>query len=97
MAFEPPHHIRAVSLGRFYADAERYGHFLAAFPFREELHDFTLAWRQASAPGIHFGGVEIALQVAVQNNLCNFGSQARLGAAKRLERTNQIAPGVGLQ
>src|SRR5579863_4913632 len=46
MAFQAPHDIRAVGFGGLHAQAECNGHFLAALPFRQQLHNFALPRRE---------------------------------------------------
>src|SRR5208282_1613457 len=52
------HDVGAVRLRGSHADAENPGHFLVAFPFGQELHDFALPLRQtASGPSRAYGRV----------------------------------------
>ena len=46
VAIEPTHDIGAVGFGGFDTESQRESHFLAAFSFRKELHDFTLPARE---------------------------------------------------
>jgi hypothetical protein len=43
VAFQPPHDVGSMRFRRFDADCQLRGYFLAALPFREKLHDFSLA------------------------------------------------------
>ena len=85
MALQPAHDVGAMRLGSLDADAQRDGHFFAALPLSQQLHDLALPWRQAAPPGVDFRRLEIAFQIAIENELRHFGGKKRLVAAQCLQ------------
>src|SRR6516164_2722730 len=98
VAVQTSHDVRPMRFCRFNAKPELDRHFLAAFAFRQELHNLPLTRCQTrSRPLIPCVLGILAVQVTILDNLSHFGGKVRFIVAHRIDGRDQIAPRVRFQ
>src|SRR5260370_5875216 len=94
--FKLAHDVGAVRFRGFYANAKSHGYFLAALPFRKQLHDFALSRGEPAAKDSHMVSDRILLAEPVEQHVRGARREERTMVAERLNRGHQVAVGIRL-